>query len=206
MFIIKNRGALVWISVLALVCVYLVHPSRAAGRGPATPPPKQPLDDKSIRALIAQLGDDSFEKREQAEKKLVAAGKAAVGLLKKAVVESGDAEARERAGVVLRAIRARPGPGVWFPEANVIDLAVAVVVFAFAESGAAKVKAQHWISKTVQRFHGVEHDFVVQGSAKQRMRMANHRRVGGVVVSCVEQRFQSSGRALEEQRTDACAR
>jgi hypothetical protein len=109
---------------LAPSCASCVGSTYTFGQDPsATPPPKQSLDEKSIRALIAQLGDDSFEKREQAEKKLVAAGKAAVGLLKKAVVESGDAEVRERAGVVLRAIRARPGPGVWFPEANVIDLA-----------------------------------------------------------------------------------
>ena len=59
--------------------------------------------------------------------------------------------------------------------ANVFDFPVAVIVLALAQARAAKVEAQHRKTKTVQRFHGVEHNFVVQRSAKQRMRMADDR-------------------------------
>ena len=75
-------------------------------------------------------------------------------------------------------------------------------MFALAQSGSAKVEAQHRETKAVQRLHGVEHDFVVQRSAKQRMRMADHRSVRRVRRSRVEQGFQASRRTVEKQRTD----
>ena len=86
--------------------------------------------------------------------------------------------------------------------ADVIDFAVALIVFALAQSRSAKVEAQHGKAKTVQRLHGVEHDFVVQRSAKQRMRMADQRRMSGVRGSRVEQRFQASSGTVEKQRPD----
>ena len=49
---------------------------------------------------------------------------------------------------------------------DVIDFAIALVVFALAQSRSTKVEAQHGKSKTVQRLHGMEHNFVVQRSAK----------------------------------------
>jgi hypothetical protein len=44
-------------------------------RGQGSPSTKEKLDEKTICALIAQLGDDSFTKRDEAQQKLVAAGK-----------------------------------------------------------------------------------------------------------------------------------
>ena len=82
--------------------------------------------------------------------------------------------------------------------AHVFNFADAVGVLAFAQSGAAEIKAQHGESEVVERLHGVEDDFVVQRAAKQRMRMANHRGVRRVLSARVEQRFQASGRTVEE--------
>lgn len=49
---------------------------------------------------------------------------------------------------------------------DIFDLAMAVIVFALAESGAAKVETQYGKTKTVQRLHGVEHDLVMQRPTK----------------------------------------
>lgn len=93
------------------------------GQDASPPKAKQTLDEKTIRALIKQLGDDSYEKREDAQKKLVAAGKAAIPLLRKAAAESNDAEVRERALSAAKAISAGPGPGRWSPGGSVFDIA-----------------------------------------------------------------------------------
>ena len=50
--------------------------------------------------------------------------------------------------------------------ANILDFAIAVVVFALAQSGSAEVESQHWKAEVIQRFHGVEDDLVVQRSAE----------------------------------------
>jgi WD40 repeat protein len=101
--------------------------ARAGGTKQDIPPAQvaeqDTADEKTIRALIAQLGDESFQKREEAEKKLVAVGKPALALLKKAAAEHGDAEVRERTAHVLKLIGGRPGPALWFPEANAFDIA-----------------------------------------------------------------------------------
>lgn len=85
---------------------------------------------------------------------------------------------------------------------NIFELPVAAIVFALAESGATKVEAQHGETKTVQRLHGMEYDLIMQRPAKQRMGMANYRRVRRVFCARVEQRFQSSRWAFEEERFD----
>ena len=64
--------------------------------------------------------------------------------------------------------------------ADVFDFANAVGVLAFAQTGAAKVEAEHGKSKAVQRLHGVEDDFVVQRSSIERMRMADQGGMGCV--------------------------
>src|ERR1022692_1514969 len=84
--------------------------------------------------------------------------------------------------------------------ANVFYFSVAVVVLALAESGAAEVEAQHGKAKTVQRLHGVEHDFVMQRATKQGMGMAYYRGVPRALRSSIEQRFQPACWALEEER------
>src|SRR5205814_1170106 len=57
-------------------------------------------------ALIADLGDDSFEKRESAQKKLHAIGEPALELLKKAARDNADAEVREHAAALITSINA----------------------------------------------------------------------------------------------------
>jgi len=86
--------------------------------------------------------------------------------------------------------------------ADILNFPVAMIVFAVAESGPSKVKAQHGKAKTIQRFHRMEHDLVMQGPAKQRMRMTNHPRMRGMVRACVQQCFQLSCGAFQEERPD----
>jgi hypothetical protein len=74
----------------------------------AAPGKKAGPDD--IARLIAQLGDDSFDRREAASKALEAIGKPAVRPLLKAAASSSDLEIRCRAERVIGAIAARiPG-------------------------------------------------------------------------------------------------
>jgi hypothetical protein len=86
--------------------------------------------------------------------------------------------------------------------ANVIDFAVATVVLALAEPGAAKVEAKNGKSEAVQGFHGMEDDFVVERAAEERMGMADERGMAGVGRASVEQGFEASGGAVEKERAD----
>ncbi len=86
---------------------------------------------------------------------------------------------------------------------HVFFFADAAGVLAFAQAGAAEVEAQHGESEAVERFHGVEDDFVVQRSTVQRMRMAHRGGVCRAGRSGVEESFQASGGTGEEQRADA---
>jgi len=83
--------------------------------------------------------------------------------------------------------------------ADIFDFAIAVVVFALAQSGSPKVEAQHREAEVVDRFHGVEDDLVVQRSAEQWMRMTDQRRVRRVISSGVEQGFETSRGTVEEE-------
>ena len=51
----------------------------------------------------------------------------------------------------------------------------------------------------MERLHGMKHDFVVHGPAKQRMRMAYESGMRGVCIAHVEQGFEAAGRAVEKQ-------
>ena len=63
-----------------------------------------------INALIEQLGDDSFEKREAASKALADIGVPAVRFLRKAAATSNELEIRRRAERVIQTIAVRvPG-------------------------------------------------------------------------------------------------
>ena len=75
-------------------------------------------------------------------------------------------------------------------------------MLAFAQAGAAKIEAQHGESEAVERLHGVKDDFVVQRSAVQRMRMANEGGMRCAGRTGVEQGFQASGGAGEEEGAD----
>jgi regulation of enolase protein 1 (concanavalin A-like superfamily) len=89
----------------AMVFTYesVAQPTNARD-GSAAQNANKAVDEKTIRAFIKQLGDDAFEKREQAEKRLIAIGAPALELLRETAKESTDAEVRERAGRVLRGI------------------------------------------------------------------------------------------------------
>ncbi len=63
---------------------------------------KGAVDEKTIRDLIKQLEDDSFEVREEATKRLTAIGDPARALVSKAAMDSPDAEVRQRAEQILR--------------------------------------------------------------------------------------------------------
>jgi len=73
----------------------------------AKEPPKDVVDEKAIRQLIQQLGDDSFDVRETADKKLAAVGEPALALLRMAAKDNPDAEVRQRATDLVRAINAQ---------------------------------------------------------------------------------------------------
>jgi hypothetical protein len=91
--------------MLAFALPTYFHSTRSAGAQDVTPTPqakKDAPDEKAIRALIAQLGDDSFDKREAAQKALAAIGLPAFELLRKASTDAADLESRERASQLVK--------------------------------------------------------------------------------------------------------
>jgi hypothetical protein len=66
---------------------------------------KKTVDESAIRALIAQLGDEAFENRDAAHKRLAEIGGPALELLKKTAKDSADAETRERATRLIQEIQ-----------------------------------------------------------------------------------------------------
>ena len=82
--------------------------------------------------------------------------------------------------------------------AHVVNLSLTKVVFAMAQSGTAKIEAQHWKAETVQSLHGVKDDLVVKRPTKEWMRMAHHRGISRVVCARVQKRFQSTRWTLQE--------
>ena len=106
-------------AILILAAAGLFHLPRS-GRVPVnialakghTPGTKKDVpDEKAIRALITQLGDESFQKREEAQKRLAAVGPPALELLRKAAKDAADLETRNRAAQLvgqLLELRFRP--------------------------------------------------------------------------------------------------
>ncbi len=96
------RTATVFVlGMILLVGALTWHPRLGATNPPVqekSPSPqdkKDAVDEKTIATLIKQLGDDSFDIREAADKKLTAIGEPAMDLLKKAAMESTDPEVRQ---------------------------------------------------------------------------------------------------------------
>ena len=85
---------------------------------------------------------------------------------------------------------------------HVIDFALAVVVRAFAQSGAAKIEAQHRPSKSMQRLGRMENNFVVQRAAEERVGMAHHCGVRRGTAADIEQGFEASSCTFERERFD----
>src|SRR5438067_10208773 len=65
---------------------------------------KDAENERTIRALIQQLGDASFEARDAAAKKLKAIGEPVLDLLEKSARESKDPELRNNAEMLVRDI------------------------------------------------------------------------------------------------------
>jgi regulation of enolase protein 1 (concanavalin A-like superfamily) len=84
------------------VCVLLFSIRLASGQTPEAK--NDVVDEKTIHALIAQLGDDSFVRREAAQKRLAAIGLPAYKLLRRAAKENADLELRERASRLVQDI------------------------------------------------------------------------------------------------------
>lgn len=82
---------------------------------------------------------------------------------------------------------------------HILDFTVAIIMLALTQSGSAEVETQDGKSEAVQRLHGMKDNFVMQRSAKQRMRMADDSRVRRLLCSGVEKSFQASGGALQKQ-------
>jgi WD40 repeat protein len=85
---------------------------------------KAAADEKAVAVLIRQLGDDSFAKRDAANRALAEIGAPALPLLRKAVIEGSDLEVRKRASKLIRTFAARPGAGVLLPGATVGELVI----------------------------------------------------------------------------------
>ena len=81
---------------------------------------------------------------------------------------------------------------------DILNFTNAMRVLTLAESGAAKVEAQHRKSEAVESFHGVEDDFVVKSAAIKRVRMAYERCVCRRRRARIEQRFQTPSVAFKK--------
>jgi WD40 repeat protein len=112
--------ALLLLAVLSLGLLAITSSATGASIRQA----KQQIDDKQIRDLVRQLGDDQFEKREEAGKKLIAVGEPALVTLQLAARVSEDPEIRQRARqlvvainsklfFVVRSIKANQALGAW---------------------------------------------------------------------------------------------
>lgn len=86
--------------------------------------------------------------------------------------------------------------------ADVVELAIAMIMAAFAESRASKVEAQYRKTKSVQCLHRVKHNLIVERAAKERVWMTDESRVGCAGQARVQQRFKSADRPLEKKRAD----
>ena len=88
--------------------------------------------------------------------------------------------------------------------AGIFHFADAVVVLALAQVDAAIVESQHHRAGAPQAARDAIDHFVVHGPAVLRMRMANQNGVARIpIFGLFEQRFQFSGRPIDEQALDA---
>jgi hypothetical protein len=94
--------------------------------------------------------------------------------------------------------------------AHILLLAAALVMFAFAEPGAAKVETQRCEAELVHDFGRTIYDLVVHGAATLGVRMADQRGVSRLWPSFYEERFKVAGWARDGERLqtigDACHR
>ncbi len=87
--------------------------------------------------------------------------------------------------------------------AHIVALAAALVMLAFAESGAAEVEAQRGQAERLHRLGRAVDDLVVHGAAAHGVRMADERGVSRIRLSFDEERFQAAGGAGDGERLQA---
>jgi hypothetical protein len=97
--------SLVPLATLMLACNLWEHTALVEEPTDGQAPKPKTVDAKTIRQLIAQLSDDSFDKREAAHKRLAEIGMPALELLTKAAKETADAEVRAHAVSLLQQIQ-----------------------------------------------------------------------------------------------------
>ena len=96
----------VWVVLcpLLLACLGSVIAGRDVDKATIPQSKQEQTDDGTIAALIAQLGDDNFEKREDAGKRLLEIGEPGLALLEMAAEDPADPEIRYRAKNLVGAI------------------------------------------------------------------------------------------------------
>ena len=99
--ILRSVAALV---VVVCACHFWLNSALAQNAANKVESKKDTVDEKSIRALITQLGDDSFEVREKASKGLAAIGDPALALLRAEAKTATDPEVRERVDLLIAGI------------------------------------------------------------------------------------------------------
>jgi hypothetical protein len=88
----------------------LDHPAEAVALVKSKLSPAAPLDPKAVTEVVRKLGSDVFREREEAGKKLVALGEAAVPLVRSAAGGDLSAEGKDRAEKVIAALTAGLAP------------------------------------------------------------------------------------------------
>jgi hypothetical protein len=93
-----------YICLFSSACLFSACVALAQDDAPTPEAKKTSVDEKTIRALIGQLGDNAFDVREAAHKRLAALGESALAVLQVAAKENPDPEVRERLGQLVTAI------------------------------------------------------------------------------------------------------
>ena len=104
MFNWKLKGAVATVSILLVIGAGSLACSGDEKKDATPAAEKGKVDEQTMRALIKQLGDESYAKREAASKALTAIGEPALDLLHSAANDASDAEIRTRARNVARII------------------------------------------------------------------------------------------------------
>jgi hypothetical protein len=109
----QKRKAIFAVTVMVMASLTASSISDGAQKETPAEAKKIATDAKTISALIQQLGDESFEKRDLASTRLAAIGAPALSLLEKAAEDGPDLETRTRAVGLIRLIRqATAGDGL----------------------------------------------------------------------------------------------
>ena len=100
----KTCNPTVWASVVgAVLAAALMAALAGLGQAGEAAAPKRAPSAERIRQLVSQLGDDSYQVREQAQKQLIEIGPPATAAVQEAT-RSDDPEVKQRAGKILKAI------------------------------------------------------------------------------------------------------